>query len=175
MRWADKVWAQKTLAVKQNKSGNGRAKRMTTEQFWQNFLQETGRSAETRYLECFHFDNNERSANALLALVLSGRKRATASSLYAFPEGQGPKPGDLSIVTDWSGDPHCVIETRAVTILPFREMTFEICSREGEDECLETWQEGHRRFFTQDSEEMGYAFTEDMPVIFEDFEVVYQV
>ena len=147
---------------------------MTTEQCWRTFLQETGRNPETRYLESFHFDNNERSANALLALVLSGRKRATASSLYAFPEGQGPKPGDLSIVTDWAGNPHCVIETRAVTILPFREMTFEICSREGEDECLETWQEGHRRFFTQDGEEMGYTFTEDMPVLFEDFEVVYQ-
>ena len=44
----------------------------------------------------------------------------------------------------------------------------------GEDECLETWQEAHRRFFTQDGDEMGYAFTEDMPVLFEDFEVVYQ-
>ena len=175
MRWADKVWAQKTLAVKQNKSGNGRAKRMTTEQFWQNFLQETGRSAETRYLECFHFDNYEHSAIALLALVLSGKKRATASSLYAFAPGETPKPGNLSIVTDWDGNPRCVIETKAVQVIPFREMTFTICSREGEDECLEPWQAGHRRFFTQDSEEMGYAFTEDMPVIFEDFEVVYQV
>ena len=161
-------------STQRRKLNEGVAKRMTTEQFWRAFLQETGRSAETRYLECFHFDNNEPSANALLALVLSGKKRATASSLYAFPEGQGPKPGDLSIVTDWAGNPHCVIETRAVTILPFREMSFEICSREGEDECLETWLAGHRRFFTQDGAEMGYQFTEDMPVLFEDFEVIYQ-
>ena len=104
---------------------------MDVDAFWRTFLEETGRDADTQYLECFHFDLNERAANNLLALVLEGKKRATASSLYAFPEGQGPKPGDLSIVTDWAGDPHCVIETRAVTILPFREMTFEICSREG--------------------------------------------
>ena len=148
---------------------------MTTEQFWQEFLKNTGRDARTTYLECFHFDLNERSANELLELVLAGKKRATASSLYAYPPGAGPKPGDLSIVTDWNGNPRCVIETKAVRVIPFREMTFEICSREGEDECLETWQEGHRRFFTEDGKEMGYAFTEDMPVIFEDFEVVYRV
>ena len=148
---------------------------MTVETFWQNFLEKTGRSAQTTYLECFHFDLNERSANELLALVLSGQKRATASSLYAFLPGEAPKPGNLSIVTDWDGNPHCVIETKTVRVIPFCEMTFEICSREGEDECLETWQAGHRRFFTQDGEEMGYEFTEDMPVIFEDFEVVYRV
>ena len=146
---------------------------MEIAQFWQAFLEQTERSTDTAYLECFHFDNNERSANELLALVLSGKKRATASSLYAYPEGEHPKPGNLSIVTDWDGNPRCVIETRNVQILPFREMTFEICSREGEDECLETWQAGHKRFFTQDGEEMGYLFSEDMPVVFEDFEVVY--
>lgn len=147
---------------------------MTAEQFWQNFLQQTGRDPDTRYFECFHFDLNERSANELLELVLSGKKRATASSLYAFAPEETPKVGSLSIVTDWDGNPRCVIETTAVSMIPFGEMTFEICSREGEDECLETWKEGHRRFFTQDGAELGYTFSEEMPVIFEDFEVVYR-
>ena len=148
---------------------------MTIELFWQEFLQKTGRPTETAYFDCFHFDLNERSANELLALVLSGKKRATASSLYAFAPGEAPNPGNLSIVTDFAGNPHCVIETRAVQIIPFSEMTFDICSREGEDECLETWKEGHRHFFTLDAEELGYAFTEDMPVLFEDFEVIYKI
>jgi uncharacterized protein YhfF len=147
---------------------------MTTEQFWQEFLEKTGRPPETTYFESFHFTNDERLANELLALVLSGKKRATSSSLLCYAEGEEPKPGNLSIVTDWDGKPHCVIETKAVQIIPFCEMTYEICSREGEDECLETWQEGHRHFFLLDCEEMGYKFTEDMPVVFEDFEVVYR-
>ena len=148
---------------------------MTIDAFWQEFLQKTGREPDTKYFECFHFDLNERSANELLALVLSGKKRATASSLYAFAPGEAPKPGNLSIVTDWDGNPRCVIETKTMQVIPFCEMTFDICSREGEDECLETWKEGHRHFFTLDAEEMGYAFTEDMPVLFEDFEVIYQI
>ncbi|MEA4914386.1 MAG: ASCH domain-containing protein [Christensenella sp.] len=148
---------------------------MTSEQFWQEFLEKTGRAPDTKYYECFHFTNDERLANELLQLVLSGKKRATASSLLCYVEDEQPKPGNLSIVTDWDGNPRCVIETKAVQVIPFCEMTFEICSREGEDECLETWQAGHRRFFTEDGKENGYEFTEDMPVLFEDFEVIYQI
>lgn len=148
---------------------------MTTEQFWKTFLETTGRDPNTKYYECFHFTNEERLANELLELVLAGKKRATSSSQLCYAEGEGPKPGYLSIVTDWDGTPHCVIETKAVQVIPFNEMTYEICSREGEDECLETWQEGHRHFFLMDCQEMGYEFTEDMPVVFEDFEVVYRI
>lgn len=149
---------------------------MKTEQFWEDFLQLKGLPENTPLYDTFHFDMNEQSANELLALVLAGQKRATASSVAAFG-AQGmrlPQAGDYSIVTDWAGTPRCVIQTTAVTILPFCEMTFEICSREGEDDTLESWQRGHRRFFQQEGAELGYEFTEDMPVVFEDFAVVHQ-
>ena len=148
---------------------------MTTEEFWKEFLKKAEKPPETSCFECFHFTNDERLANELLELVLAGKKRATSSSLLCYAAGEEPKPGNLSIVTDWDGNPRCVIETKTVQVIPFCEMTYEICSREGEDECLETWQAGHRRFFLQDCEQMGYAFTEDMPVVFEDFEVVYSI
>ncbi len=145
------------------------------EAFWRRFLADTGRSADTRYLEAFHFDLSERVANELLALVLAGVKRATASSLFSWQaEGAMPQPGDLSVITDWGGSPRCVIETTAVTTLPFDQITFDICSREGEDDCLESWQRSHRRFFTEEGAEMGYVFREDLPVVFEDFRVIYK-
>ena len=148
---------------------------MTVKEFWRQFLSETGKDPETKYLESFHFCLDEKSANELLELVLAGKKRATASSLLAY-EKEGSRPprvGDFSIVTDWDGVPRCVIETKAVKIYKFRDITFEICKREGEDECLETWREGHRRYFIEDGKDLGYEFSEDMPVIFEDFEVVF--
>jgi uncharacterized protein YhfF len=58
-------------------------------------------------------------------------------------------------------------------VYKFEDITFGICQREGEDECLETWREGHRRYFKEDGKNLGYEFSEDMPVVFEDFEVVY--
>lgn len=148
---------------------------MTADTFWQEFIKSTGKEDTLQYLECFHFDLTEEWANKLLALVLSGQKRATASSLLSY-EKEGcriPRVGDFSIVTDWEGVPHCVIETTAVTILPFNEITFDICKREGEDDTLESWQNGHRHFFTEDGRQLGYEFSETMPVIFEDFKVVY--
>ena len=62
----------------------------------------------------------------------------------------------------------------AITIMPFNEMTFEICDREGEYDSLEDWQDDHRRFFIEDGEAEGYSFSEDMPIVFRDFEVVYK-
>jgi uncharacterized protein YhfF len=150
---------------------------MTVNEFWQEFLTSVNLDSETKYIECFHFDLTEEWANKLLALVLDGTKRATVSSLHYFEmtAGRLPQVGDYSIVTDWNGNPRCVIETTAVTVLPFNEMTFDICKREGEDDTLESWQEGHRHFFAEDGKAAGYEFSETMPVVFEDFEVVFKV
>ena len=148
---------------------------MTIDAFWQEFLTHSGLDPATKYFESFHFELNKEAANKLLQLVLYGQKRATTGSLLAAQlEGAAmPQVGDYSIVTDWDGTPHCVIKTTAITILPFNEMTFDICKREGEDDCLETWQENHIAYFTKEGQMLGYEFTEDMPVVFEDFEVVY--
>jgi len=132
--------------------------------------------SSTKYLESFHFDLTEEWANKLLALVLEGKKKATASSLHFYEKTSGrlPQVGDYSIVTDWDGNPCCIIKTTNVTVLPFNEITFDICKREGEDDTLESWQDGHRHFFTEDGKEAGYVFSETMPVVFEDFDVVFK-
>jgi len=148
---------------------------MTIDEFWQEFLAVSKKDSTTKYIESFSFDLTEELASSLLALVLSGKKRATVSSLWAYEiKGEKiPQVGDYSIVTDWDGTPRCVIETTAITIVPYNEITFDICKREGEDDTLESWQIGHERFFRTEGETLGYEFIETMPVVFEDFEVVF--
>lgn len=144
--------------------------------FWKRFLQTTGRPADTQYIDCYHFTDNEKLANALLELTLSGKKTAT-SSLFPLYEMEGdplPVPGDLSVITDWEGTPKCVIETKSVRIIPFRDMTFDVCKREGEDESLESWRQNHIRAFERETAENGLAFTWDIPVVFEEFAVAYR-
>lgn len=85
-----------------------------------------------------------------------------------------PQIGDYNIITDWNGNPRCAIQTTNVKILSFKSITYEICKLEGEDENLESWQKGHIAFFEAEGKEIGYTFSEDMPVIFEEFQVVYQ-
>lgn len=149
---------------------------MNINDFWKEFLKSTNKDSSTEYIDCFHFELTEKLANELLDLVLTGQKKATASSLWGYEiEGERiPQVGDYSIVTDWAGTPRCVIETTAVTILPYKEITFDICKREGEDDCLESWQRGHKNFFTEEGKEVGYEFSEEMPVVFEDFKVVFK-
>ncbi|NLF26830.1 MAG: ASCH domain-containing protein [Clostridiales bacterium] len=148
---------------------------MTAREFWDAFLKDNGRDPSTEWYECFGFGPTPRVQDELLALVLEGKKRATTSCVASYvAEGQRlARPGDLSVVLDGSGNPRCVIETERVMVLPFRDVTFETCSREGEDEALDTWREAHFRIFSDEGRELGFAFTEDSPVAFEDFRVVY--
>ena len=142
------------------------------ESYWKRFLEDKDLDLNTKCLEAFHFEVTEKLANELLELVLEGKKRATSSSLTEYEsESTVPKIGDYSIVTDWNENPRCVIKTTAVTILPFKDIDFDLCKKEGEDDCLETWREGHIKFFTNISKT---EFDENMMVVFEEFEVVYK-
>lgn len=148
----------------------------TIEAFWQRFLEHERLPKETKYLEAFYFDTNKESAEHLLRLVLSGKKKATASSLYYYQvtDEEIPSVGSYSIVTDFDGQPYGVIKTTGITIIPFKDLTYETVKREGEDENLLSWQKNHIKFFKADGKQAGYTFDVDMPVVFEDFELVYQ-
>lgn len=144
------------------------------EKFWQDFLISAKLDPNTNYYDSFYFGFGEKTANNLLQLVLQEKKKATSSSMsaYGIESHQPPKIGDYSIVTDYKGNPHCVIKTTNITILPFNQITDEMARREGEGD-LTAWVDSHKEFFSQDADELGYIFEEDALVLFEDFELVY--
>lgn len=125
-------------------------------------------------MEKWHFEMTEAAANYLLSLVLEGKKTATSSSLWGYEIDGDPMPkiGDRSVITYWDGTPGCVIETVNVRIIPYSEITYDLAKLEGEDETLESWQNNHSRFFTDEGKEIGYTFAENMPVVFEEFKVI---
>ncbi len=147
-----------------------------TERFWRSFIREKNMPEDLRYSESFSFGMTEDMARELLKLVLRGKKRACSSSLYAYEiSGERlPEAGEYGIVTDWYGIPRCVTETFRVRTIPFKEMTFDLCKKEGEDSELSEWQEKHARFFTEEGKELGYEFSWEMPVVFEEFKVVFK-
>jgi uncharacterized protein YhfF len=130
-----------------------------------------------RFYEAFHFDDNEPSANELAALVLAGTKRATASLLWTLEalDRRMPAPGDLSVMTNWSGEPLCIIETRQIAIVPYEEVTAEFAATEGEgDGSLRFWREAHWAFFGRECARIGRTPDPRMPVVCERFEVAYR-
>ena len=132
---------------------------------------------DERFYEAFFFGDSQALADELAALVLQGTKRATAGSVWSF-EAEGkrlPRPGDLSIVTNWAGQALCVIETLSVDVRPFCEVDAEFAGIEGEgDGSLAYWQQAHRAYYGRECERAGRPFDERMPVACECFRVVYQ-
>ncbi|MDO8879417.1 MAG: ASCH domain-containing protein [Coriobacteriia bacterium] len=123
----------------------------------------------------WHFCDNESDADALVELVLAGRKRATAGLLWSYEaEGESlPRVGDLSVVTDWDGRARCVIRTTSVEVVPFHLVTPEFAATEGEgDGSLEYWRKAHRVAFERELAEAGITLGPEAPVVCECFEVV---
>ena len=145
--------------------------------FWDAFQQAAGAVDPSRFYEACHFADSEPVADALAALVLQGTKRATASLVWAL-EAAGkaaPKPGDLSIVTDWQGNALCVIETQSVQVVPFDEVSAAFAATEGEgDKSLAYWREAHWDYFGRECAAIGTTRDLKMPVLCEVFSVVYR-
>jgi len=145
--------------------------------FWDEFVLAVGETDDSRFYEAFAFGDNEGLAHDLAELVLQGAKRATAGSLWVFEEQAKPLPktGDLSIVTNWAGEPLCIIETESVDILLFNQVGAEFAASEGEgDGSLSFWRAAHTQYFTRECSRIGRPFHESMPVVCERFRVVYQ-
>ena len=149
----------------------------TVVDFWAQFKASVGEVDDARFYEVFHFGDNETLANSLAQLVLSGRKRATAGLVWSFEDEarRPPRPGDLSVVTDWSGQPLCVIETRAVDEVPFDDVDAEFAATEGEgDGSLAYWREAHTEFFARECARIGRTPSGSMSIVCERFAVIYQ-
>lgn len=117
------------------------------------------------------FGSTAQQADELLALVLAGRKTATASARAEYEADGAPLPeiGTLGIVLDGSGHPQALIETTRVDVVAFDEVDAEHARLEGEgDLSLEGWRAAHREFF-------GFSgpVSDDMPVVLERFRVLH--
>lgn len=127
--------------------------------------------------QVWSFGDNKHLADELLELVLIGKKTGTAGSVIGyeyFDEGI-PEVGDLSIITNWEGIPKCVIETTKINITPFSEVTAEFAQTEGEgDLSLDYWREGHWNYFSREAKITGVKPSMSMPIVCENFKVLYQ-
>jgi uncharacterized protein YhfF len=109
-------------------------------------------------------------ADALLALVIAGKKTATCGALRDYPEGSEDMPvvGRRDVVLDGQGRPAALIETFEVTIRRFDEMDEQFAHEEGEGlRTLADWRAGHEAYFTRNG-----GFSPDMLLVCERFRLV---
>lgn len=130
----------------------------------------TGEAIHT--CDVFAFGDSAEMADALAALVVAGRKRATAGLLATY-EATGepmPRPGFFSVVLDGRGRPAALIRTSEVSVVRFGEVGDAFAHAEGEgDGSLDSWRDAHRDFFAR----QGQTVDDDALVVCERFELVY--
>ncbi len=115
----------------------------------------------------FAFGDSEELADALLALVLSGKKTATCGALRDIgPEEPMPEIGRRDVVLDGRGKPVCVIETTDVAQRRFADVPEDFAVAEGEG-SFEEWRAGHIDFFTRNG-----GWSEDLMLVCERFRLV---
>jgi uncharacterized protein YhfF len=147
--------------------------------YWQKFLETQPDPAATaqRFYESFYFGGSEAIANELAELVVKGVKTATSALVWEVEAEGKPfvKPGDLSIVTTWDGQPVCVIETTEVRILPFNAVDAQFAYDYGEEErTLEWWRGALWASYQKICADLGKESSPDMLLVCERFKVVYR-
>ncbi|MEW5815147.1 MAG: ASCH domain-containing protein [Spirochaetota bacterium] len=124
------------------------------------------------------FGDSDILADELSDLVLHGNKRAKSVSLWSLEaEKQSiPKPGDVSVLTDWDGFAQVIIETTEVKVAPFKDVPADFAAEEGEgDLSLEYWRTVHWDAFSRESAVTGRGPDEAMPVVCERFKVLHRL
>lgn len=145
--------------------------------FWKQFCELAPEVDPGEPYQTWYFGDSRDLAEQLCELVLQGRKTATACLVWEAerdPE-TAPVMNGYSVVTDFDGNPKCVLRTTEIRVLPFDEVDEQFASDEGEgDLSLEFWRRAHRDYFARRCEEMGREAGPSMLVMCERFEVVYR-
>ena len=148
----------------------------TVQRFWEGFCASDPSVDSSTPFQTWYFGNSREMASELGRLVLAGRKTATASSLEMNrlqPEN-APAPNGYSVVTDFDGDPLCVIRTTEIRHIPFDEVDAEFAADEGEgDLSLEYWRRVHWDYFTKEARERGFEFNGRSMICCERFRLLF--
>lgn len=145
------------------------------QEFWQEFCGAGDVNDEVPF-QAWYFGLSSEVAEELCQLVLDGIKTATASLPWEYedkPE-EAPFVGGYSVVTDFEGNPRCVVRTTQLRVVPFNEVDAKFAFDEGEgDRSLEYWREVHWDYFSRRCAAAGKEPSAEMAVNCERFELLY--
>jgi len=145
-----------------------------TDAYWRAFTTAVATTADD--YDVATFGDSPALADELLALVLAGTKRATASLLRDVTVAGEPMPrvGGHVVVLDGAGQPRCIWRTTEVSVKPLIQVDDAFAWDEGEgDRTRAEWLDGHRRYFARQAARQGFAFNDGIETVFERFTIVW--
>ena len=144
------------------------------EVFWNAYR--AARDVPQQDYDVCRFGSSPAMGDELLALVLTGPKRATAYLLRDVQIGgeKMSRVGGHVVVLDGVDRPRAIWRTRTVEVKPLNEVDAAFAWDEGEgDRTRADWLAMHVRYFTARAKAEGFAFDESMPAVFERFALVW--
>jgi uncharacterized protein YhfF len=142
-------------------------------QYWEMFKQQNEQYQSFNIPRVDSFCNDKFNTDRCAMLVNERVKTATCSAhiLYEIDNDPLPEVGNLTIITNWEGEPVCIIKTTKVYTQKFCVVDEEWAKKEGEgDLSLAWWKEAHQRFFTKLFADYNIIFDEEMLLVCEEFE-----
>ncbi len=150
--------------------------RSSADQYWDLFLTANPEIARDTPYQVWYFGNTSEMANELAELVISGKKTATASlaKMNEIEPVNAPVEHGYSVVTDFAGDPMCIIQTTEIRIYLLTKSMPAFAFDEGEgDQSLDYWRSVHWDYFAREAAENGFEFDETSIVCCERFQLLF--
>lgn len=122
------------------------------------------------------FGDSQDMADQLGALVRDGIKTATSVLMYEIESGAdwAGQVGDIELVTDWAGDPLCIIELTEVRRIPFHAVDESFAHDYGEGErTLAWWRQALWSYYSRRCQLLGRVPDENMLLECTRFRLLY--
>lgn len=148
-----------------------------TATYWKEFQIQNLAYQNVEEPNAFYFCDNKSDADDCAELVIKKIKQATSPSVWWFEKNNIDLPdvGDLAIVTNWDNEPKAIIRTKKVEIVKFKDITAKYAFIEGEgDRSLAYWKKVHWDYYTNEMKEFDEHPTEEMEIVCEYFETIWQ-
>ena len=146
------------------------------QQFWSDYARFGGGLSKNEPYQVWYFGHSTEMAKELVELVIAGTKTATASlaKMNEIEPEKAPVNHGYSVVTDFEGEPMCIIQTAEIRHLPFNEVDANFAFDEGEgDQSLDYWRGVHWDYFAREAAENGFEFDETSIVCCERFRLLF--
>ncbi len=145
--------------------------------FWEVFLAETETEQTAMVSRYTYFGHSEEESVAVLEQLLSGEKTAISHCIPDYLTKKQPMPriGDYTMVTDFYGNPCCILKAVDVLIAPLPEVPEHWMQREHPGVTREAWLSEKHGEYEALAARGGFHANEENPVLLEQVQVVYPV
>lgn len=141
---------------------------------WKKFIVEQEELKEHPY-RIWKFVENSDYRKDIISRILNEEVTGESFSVDYFEANSQPLPrvGQYNVICDTSEQAYCIVKTVAVIPSRFADVTMALAELEG-CHSVQQWRRFNELKYKKLCERMEIVFDEELPLIFEKFEIVYR-